>query len=152
MSKKLECLTLLRTKDVDSNLATKGILPAFQTIGAGCADVASPDSWTIKPGETVKIPLNISFIIPDGYMIRMYPRSSLLIEKRLLSPVPIINLSNEPRCIAAGERIAQIELRKASIKTGDWLELKRTRDQHGFGGTGTGVVIPVTDESTSLHS
>lgn len=162
--KKLECLTFIRTKDDDGNPITKGILPVFQTIGAACADVASPDAYTIAPGEVVKIPLNISFSIPDGYMIRMYPRSSLLVKKQLLSPVsiidsdyygivsvPLYNCSNEPRCIAAGERIAQIELCEASIRTGDWYEEKKVRDQKGFGGTGTGAVVHATDESTSLH-
>lgn len=150
--KKLECLCFLQTKDSSGKPITKGIMPAFQTIGAGCADVASPDAWTIPPHETVKIPLNISFMIPDGYMICMYPRSSLLVKKQLLSPVsiidsdyygivhvPVYNCSNEPRCIAAGERIAQIELREAGIRTGDWIELQKVRDQNGFGGTGTGV-------------
>lgn len=125
-----------------------GILPKFMTAGAACADVAVPDRIYISPQSSVKIDLLVSFDIPEGYKIVMYPRSSLLVKKGLLSPVSIIdsdykghvhvvlsNITNKGITLEKGERVAQIELQ--SVIKGIWPTVNQSRDQKGFGGTGT---------------
>lgn len=150
MAKAIDVETYLMYKDADGNDIPQGIQPVFKTAGAACADVAAPVKWVIKPHTAEKIPLNVSFIIPKGYYIRMYPRSSLLIKKGLMQPVsiidndymgnvhvPVFNLTDKEVVIEAGERIAQIELVKCGDRPDSWHKEDGTRDQAGFGGTGT---------------
>ena len=150
MTKKIKDVeTYLLYKDKDGNDIPIGIQPVFKTAGAACADVALPYSVTIKPHEIVKLPLNIAFIIPEGYYIRMYPRSSLLIKKGLMSPVsvidtdymgnvhvPFVNLTDKEVKIDAKERVAQIELVSCGPRPDSWHKEDSKRDQEGFGGTG----------------
>ena len=124
-----------------------GIMPVFKTKGAACADVASPKAVNINPGETVLIDLLLSFDIPTGYKIVMYPRSSLLIKKHLIQPVsiidsdyhlhvhvPVFNAGIEPVIIEAGERVAQIECVPVYDCT-SW-DHESTERTGGFGSTG----------------
>lgn len=128
-----------------------GIMPVFKTKGAACADVAIPERTPILAHQTVKIDLNISFDIPEGYKVIMYPRSSLLVKLGLMSPVsiidsdykghvhvPIHNLTNNTIFLEAGERVAQIECVPAPAAdafSNVQVELAE-RDHNGFGGTG----------------
>lgn len=133
-------------------------LPCFMTIGAACADMFLPADVTIPPMDLnkslkdniVKVPLDVAFDIPAGLKIVMYPRSSLLIKRGLIQPVsiidedyhgnvhaPLVNITNEPIVLKAGERIAQIEVQLAMAKgICDWNMVESERDQNGFGGTG----------------
>lgn len=133
-------------------------MPCFMTKGAACADVFLPADVTIPPMDLnkslkdniVKIPLDVAFDIPAGLKIVMYPRSSLLIKRGLVQPVsiidedyhgnahvPLVNITNEPIVLKAGERAAQIEVQLAMAKgICDWDMVEGERDQNGFGGTG----------------
>ena len=128
------------------------------TKGAACADMFLPADVTIPPMDIskslkdniVKVPLDVSFDIPSGFKIVMYPRSSLLIKRGLIQPVsiidedyhgnvhaPLVNITNEPIELKAGERLVQIELQLAMPKgICDWDTVESERDQNGFGGTG----------------
>lgn len=128
------------------------------TKGAACADMFLPADVTIPPMDIskslkdniVKVPLDVSFDIPSGFKIVMYPRSSLLIKRGLIQPVsiidedyhgnvhaPLVNITNEPIELKAGERLVQIELQLAMPKgICDWDAVESERDQNGFGGTG----------------
>ena len=128
------------------------------TKGAACADMFLPADVTIPPMDIskslkdniVKVPLDVSFDIPSGFKIVMYPRSSLLIKRGLIQPVsiidedyhgnvhaPLVNITNEPIELKAGERLVQIELQRAMPKViCDWDTVESERDQNGFGGTG----------------
>ena len=128
------------------------------TKGAACADMFLPTDVTIPPMDIskslkdniIKVPLDVSFDIPSGFKIVMYPRSSLLIKRGLIQPVsiidedyhgnvhaPLVNITNEPIELKAGERLVQIELQLAMPKgICDWDAVESERDQNGFGGTG----------------
>ena len=126
-----------------------GKKPVYKTAGAACADVAVPYDCIIREHETEKIDLMIGFEIPYGYKIIMYPRSSLLVKKGLMSPVSIIdsdysgqhvhvvlhNLTNQAVRLQAGERVAQIECVPV-VDCDDWEHECNARDPNGFGGTG----------------
>lgn len=127
----------------------KGRRPVFKTEGAACADVALPRETTIQPGEVIKADLLIMFDIPKGYVVRMYPRSSLLVKFGVMSPttnidwdykghvhVPLINLSDKPVTFMEGERIAQVECVKCGPRPDNWIQETNKRDQNGFGGSG----------------
>lgn len=139
-------------------LSVTAKMPCFMTKGAACADMFLPADVTIPPMDIskslkdniVKVPLDVSFDIPSGFKIVMYPRSSLLIKRGLIQPVsiidedyhgnvhaPLVNITNEPIELKAGERLVQIELQRAMPKViCDWDTVESERDQNGFGGTG----------------
>lgn len=126
-----------------------GKSPVYKTAGAACADVAIPEEVVIPAHKSVKINLQIGFEIPAGYKIVMYPRSSLLIKRGLISPVsiidsdfsgqkvhaPLFNLTDEDVILEAGERVAQIEC-VPKYDCPDWKHENNQRDPNGFGGTG----------------
>ena len=139
-------------------LSERAKMPCFMTKGAACADMFLPADVTIPPmnmsknlkDNIIKIPLDIAFDIPSGFKIVMYPRSSLLIKRGIIQPVsiidedyhgnvhaPLVNITNEPIELKAGERLVQIELQLAMPKgICDWDTVESERDQNGFGGTG----------------
>lgn len=135
--------------DDNGNRVNMGKKPCFMTKGAACADVAIPANVTIKAGERKLIDLMLGFDIPEGYCIKMYPRSSLLVKYGLLSPVsiidwdykyahvrwPVVNVSKDDVNLEAGTRVAQVYLCKQS-EQGDWERKNVARDLGGFGGTG----------------
>ena len=137
------------TIDIETIVHEGGIMPRYMTHGAACADVAIPEDVTLLPGESVKVDLRISFNIPHGFQIKMYPRSSLLVKYNIMQPtsiidedyhghvhVPLINVGTDEVTLKAGERVAQIEPQE-KIYIPDWPTVDNARDQHGFGGTGT---------------
>lgn len=52
-------------------------LPARATKGSAGYDFYSPIDFTLKPGETIKIPTGIRCFIEDSYVLSLYPRSGL---------------------------------------------------------------------------
>lgn len=111
------------------------------------ADIYSTESVTIRPLETVKIPLGFGLELPDGVMGCVYPRTSL-ISKGLMSHIPPIdsgyrgeihaimtNISNETISINKGDRIAQLIITPVYIA--DFVEyLGDERNEGAFGSTG----------------
>lgn len=135
----------------EDEFGNKGLLPTFQTKGAACADLALPKHITIEPFKPIKVDLLISFEIPEGYKLVMYPRSSLLINRLIIMPtsiidwdykghvsVPMLNVSDITRYFDEGERVAQIELHAAYWNEvhDNFVHLNKERDDKGFGGTG----------------
>lgn len=132
-------------RDEDGN---KGIPPVYQTKLAACADVAMPKRIIVPPLSTAKIDLLIGFSIPDNMKIIMYPRSSLLIKKRVIQPVsiidadysgqhvhiPLYNPTNSSIIFEGGERVAQIEC----VPRYDVASWNRKEEERigGFGSTG----------------
>jgi len=79
----------------------------------------------IKPGERALVPTNLIFDIPEGYSIRLHPRSGTsikngitlvncegVIDSDYVEPtfIPIFNNSNEPFKINNGDRLCQGEI------------------------------------------
>ena len=130
------------------NKGERGFMPVYKTKEAACADVLLPEDILINPGRTYKIPLDISFDIPIGFKIVMYPRSSLLVKYSIMQPTSIIDsdysgmevhvpLFNAGDCAIAfkrGDAIAQIEC-VPKYDCMDWIHKQEVRTG-GFGSTG----------------
>jgi len=63
--------------NVSENLYDNIVIPTRATKGSAGYDFTSPISVTIKPGEMIKIPSGIRAYIEEGYVLNIYPRSSL---------------------------------------------------------------------------
>jgi dUTP pyrophosphatase len=105
------------------------------------------DGRIIGPGETVKVPLGMGLVLPDGYMACVYPRSGLS-SKGIVCELPPIdsgyrgeihaivhNGSNENFNIVNGDRIGQLVVTPVVIA--DFItEDIEERGANGFGSTG----------------
>ncbi len=58
-------------------------LPKRATKGSAGYDFYSPVDFTLRPGETIKLPTGIRISIDDGYMCMIFPRSGLGFKYRL---------------------------------------------------------------------
>jgi dUTP pyrophosphatase len=150
-------------------------LPTYGTERSACADIRAniyssgvrrapgPNAHTdyevhtliVHPGERVLIPTGLIFDIPEGYSLRVHPRSGLSFKAGLTVVcgegvidedyqnelfVPIINHSTVDVAISDGDRIAQIELVKderCSFTFIEELSDKYSSREGGFGHTGT---------------
>lgn len=59
------------------------ILPTRATVGSAGYDFRTPVDFTLKPGETIKIPTGIRARINDGWVLMLCPRSGLGFKYRL---------------------------------------------------------------------
>ena len=53
------------------------VLPKRATVGSAGYDFVCPLDVCLKPGESIKIPSGIRCYIMEGYVLNIYPRSSL---------------------------------------------------------------------------
>ena len=134
---------------------SKHALPEYQTpLSAGLDIRANLDeSVTLRPLERAMIPTGLFVELPEGCEMQIRPRSGLAAKHGITvlnSPgtidadyrgeikVILVNLSNTPFTIEAGERIAQMIV--ARYEQIEWLpveELGATeRGAGGFGSTG----------------
>ncbi len=68
----------------DVNEVYDGIkLPKRATTGSAGYDFYTPKAFTLKPGETIKLPTGIRVRIDDGWVLKLYPRSGLGFKFRL---------------------------------------------------------------------
>ena len=102
---------------------------------------------TLCPGETVKVPLGMGLMLPDGYAAYVFPRSGLS-AKGIVCELPPIdsgyrgeihaivhNGSNENFYIDNGDRIGQLVI--TPIVIADFItEDIEERGNNGFGSTG----------------
>lgn len=58
-------------------------LPKRATSGSAGYDFFAPCDFTLKPGETIKIPTGIRARIDEGWVLKIYPRSGLGFKYRL---------------------------------------------------------------------
>lgn len=58
-------------------------LPVRATTGSAGYDFKSPIGFSLKPGETIKIPTGIRVKIDEGWVLKCYPRSGLGFKYRL---------------------------------------------------------------------
>ena len=127
-------------------------LPVRATSGSAGYDFYSPVTVTLKPGQTAKIPTGIRCSIDNGYVLELYPRSSLgfRYQLSLLNTVGIIdsdyyNADNEGHIIVglinrgdkeltinAGDRFVQ----GVFLPYGLAMEEENSGERHGgFGST-----------------
>lgn len=105
------------------------------------------ESWCIAPGQTVKIPLGLGLVLPDGYAAYVFPRSGLS-SKGIVCELPPIdsgyrgeihaivhNGSNEEFFVHNGDRIGQLVITPIVIAEFITEDIEE-RGQNGFGSTG----------------
>lgn len=138
-----------------SNAKNKGIaIPSRGTSKAAGYDFISPIDTIILPQETVIIWTDIKVQIPDDEVFKIYPRSSMAINRNLIlknsvgiidadyfeNPkndgnigIPLWNVGDQPETINQGEKIAQGIFEKYYTCVEFKLAFERTG---GFGSTG----------------
>lgn len=55
----------------------KIVLPVRATAGSAGYDIVTPQDFTLKPGESIRIPTGIRVRMEDGWVFQIYPRSGL---------------------------------------------------------------------------
>jgi dUTP pyrophosphatase len=161
------------------------VLPTFGTQQAACFDIAfqaygkyeyagysgfnSPFTRTLKhgravimPGDRIMVPTGLIFDIPEGYSLRIHPRSGLSYKQGLVLAnmeavidsdyfsetfILLTNYSENPITINNGDRIAQAELVQSLkynlVETAEEPAQKTDR----VGGLGsTGVETPAVEK------
>ena len=139
------------------NMYDKIKIPKRATIGSAGYDFVAPFFINLYPGETLKIPTGIRAKIDSGWVLQIYPRSSLGFKYRaqLDNTVGIIDsdyyhsdneshifvkLTNDSReektiNIASGEKFVQGIFHEYGITYDDDIDKNKIRNG-GFGSTG----------------
>lgn len=124
-----------------------GRIPARAHYNDAGADVYCDKTYTIYPGEILKIPLGFGLELPDGMAGFIFPRTSLSAQGIVceLPPVDsgyrgeihaiVSNVSNSPRVIAEGDRIGQLVLLPVIVPE-FVTHLDESRNAGAFGSTG----------------
>ena len=138
--------------NVEEDLYNNIKIPARATKGSAGYDFVSPVDFVLKPGEMIKVPSGIRCKIDDGYVLEIYPRSSIgfKYQTMLANTVGIIdsdyygaeneghiiialmNMGNKELAIKAGERFAQGIFKKYYLAVEEDVNTSRTG---GFGST-----------------
>lgn len=128
------------------------ILPKRATKGSAGYDFFAPFSFMLNAGETIKIPTGVRVKIDEGWVLKIYPRSSLGFKYRLSlnNTVGIIdsdyfnadneghifikmtNCGDKPLSVEKGKAFAQGVFVEFGITVDDECEAERSG---GFGST-----------------
>lgn len=131
-------------------------LPSYTDSGCSGMDVRAniKEKISLNPLERVLIPTGLRFELPENLEIQVRPRSGLALKQGLTvlnTPgtvdesyrgevgVILINLSNEPRVIEPGDRIAQLvfaDVTKVSLVKIEEIDENTERGNKGFGDSG----------------
>lgn len=135
----------VRVKRVDSSLP----LPVYETPGAVCFDLVARENVSVKPGELVRVKLNIIVETPPGYRGSLpakkpgliYPHGFGVVDQDYRGPddelmLQVKNISSQMVEIARGERIAQAEFVKIDKAEFEGVEELVAPSRGGFGSTG----------------
>lgn len=69
--------------DGDKTAYDSIVLPKRATAGSAGYDFFAPFTFTLHAGETIKIPTGVRVKIDEGWVLKIYPRSSLGFKYRL---------------------------------------------------------------------
>lgn len=141
--------------DVDiQKLTDSAVLPKYAHESDACADICADETITIMPGETKLISTGIALAIPLGYVVHIYPRSSMgtktslrlansvgVIDAEYRDEIKIIytNIGSEAYTIHQGDRIAQMSIEASPIARFNLVKDVKTIGEDrggGFGSTG----------------
>lgn len=61
----------------------KIVLPKRATSGSAGYDFFAPEEFSLEPGQTIKVATGVRVKIEDGWVLKIYPRSSLGFKYRL---------------------------------------------------------------------
>lgn len=70
-------------KDLDAQYYDTIILPRRATTGSAGYDFFAPFTFSLEPNQTIKVPTGIRVKIDEGWVLKIYPRSSLGFKYRL---------------------------------------------------------------------
>ena len=70
-------------KSGEKSVYDKIILPKRATSGSAGYDFFAPEEFTLAPNQTIKIATGIRVRIDEGWVLKLYPRSSLGFKYRL---------------------------------------------------------------------
>lgn len=131
----------------------RGILPTKGSDKAAGLDLYTYEERTLRPGQTHLFPTGIIVEIPDGYEGQVRPRSGLAAKHSVTvlnapgtidsdyrgeAKVILHNAGKEPYKVTAGDRIAQLVVKKVESFDPAWVEevSSTERGEGGFGSTG----------------
>lgn len=123
-------------------------LPARATKGSAGYDFASPLTFNLRPGETIKIPTGIRVEMEEGWVLCLYPRSGLGFKYRL-------QLNNTVGVIDSDYFYSDNEGHIMARLTNDSNEDKVLRIERGSGflqGIFTEYGITVDDEADGVRN
>lgn len=140
--------------DIHACLQEGARITVYDSYNDQIARIVQDASIKIWPGDRVLVPTGLIFDIPDGFSLRIHPRSGLSVKKGITlinaeavidsdyveqTLVALINNSDRDFVLRDGDRIAQVEL-SATINL-EWAELDaapeaKTQRRGGFGSTG----------------
>jgi dUTP pyrophosphatase len=136
-------------------LTETAIVPKYAHETDACADLYADETINIQPGQTVLISTGIAMAIPEGYVVHVYPRSSIGAKTplRLSNSVGVIdsgyrdelkiiytNTGNEIFTVNKGERIAQMSLDHSPMARFELVDDVKEYGEDRMGGIGsTGV-------------
>ena len=129
-------------------------LPKYESAAAAGFDLAAAEAITIGPGEVKLVPTGLVIEVPEGLFLGVFARSSTPLKRGLMVAngvgvvdadycgpgdevkVQVLNFTQAPVAIAAGDRIAQGIL--LPITRVEWNEVDAIERQSrgGFGSTG----------------
>lgn len=135
-------------------LSDSARIPTYAHETDACADLYANETVTIEPGQTALIGTGIALAIPTGYVVHIYPRSSIGAKTplRLSNSVGVIdagyrdeikliytNTGSEPYTVNSGDRVAQMSIDAAPMarfhRVPDVKEIGEDREG-GIGSTG----------------
>lgn len=115
------------------------------------ADVFSTEDVVIPAHSSVAVKTGMGIMVPDGYMVCVYPKSGMA-SKGIISNVPpidsgyrgeihaiISNITDEPFHITEGMKVGQLVLTPvilADYIPAELLDAEDSRGTGGFGSTG----------------
>ena len=135
-------------------LTETATVPTYAHTTDACADLYADEAVIIEPNETKLISTGIALAVPMGYVVHIYPRSSIGAKTplRLSNSVGVIdagyrdeikiiytNTGSEPFSIEKGDRIAQMSIDLAPMARFEVVEdVKEIGEDRGggFGSTG----------------
>ncbi|MGV3517558.1 dUTP diphosphatase [Luteitalea sp.] len=128
--------------------------PQYQTPGAAAFDLAAAETVTVAPGRLALVPTGLVFAVPDGHFLAIVARSSLprrglmvanglgVLDSDYRGPadearVLVLNYTDAPVTVAAGDRIAQaFVLRVPRVQFVPLAHDAGADSRGGFGSTG----------------
>ena len=139
-------------KSADKTAFDSVILPKRATKGSAGYDFFAPYEFTLNVGETAKIPTGVRVKIDEGWVLKIYPRSSLGFKYRLRLDntvgiidsdyyfadneghifIKITNCGEKPLTVEKGKAFAQGVFVEYGITVDDECDAERTG---GFGST-----------------
>ena len=129
-------------------------MPAYATAGAAAFDLAAAADVVVPPRGIALVPTGLVVAVPAGHFLAILARSSTPLKRGLMVAngvgvvdsdycgpadevkIQVINVTDEPVHVAAGDRLAQGMLLGAPRVTFEEVAVSSAASRGGFGSTG----------------